>query len=317
MKAQDSTLALAPLCRLFGMTRQAFYKAERAKAKQQVQGALILEMVRSVRRAHRRMGGRKLYHLLKPQWEAHGIQLGRDRFFDLLAGAGLLIRRKRSRRTTYSLPWYRKYPNLIKGLEPTAPHQLWVSDITYVPCPKGFFYLSLITDAYSRKVVGYCLGPTLETRYTLRALLQALEQYKPAKKPLIHHSDRGLQYGSHQYVETLWTHDIAISMSENSDPLENAIAERVNGIIKEEYFDLSRVNDLEQARAMLDRAVYLYNQHRPHLSCNMLTPTQAHEGQGVLSRRWKNYYNAQRKDRTVNLFQDDETGVNYIQDLSS
>lgn len=317
MKAQDPKLALAPLCRLFGMTRQAFYKAERVEAQQRVQGGLILDMVRTVRRVHPRLGGRKLYHLLKPRWEAHGIKLGRDKFFDLLAGGGMLIRRKRSRRTTYSLPWYRKYPNLVRGLDPTGPHQLWVSDITYVPCAKGFFYLSLITDAYSRKVVGHCLGPTLETRYTLQALRQALVQYRPGERPLIHHSDRGLQYGSHQYIQTLWTHDIAISMSENSDPLENAIAERVNGIIKEEYYDLSGVSDLEQARTMLDRAIHLYNEHRPHMSCNMLTPAQAHTHHGALKRQWKNYYNGQRKNTAVNLFQDYERGVNHLQDLSS
>jgi len=185
-----------------------------------------------------RMGTRKLYEKLKPFFKEQKIKIGRDALFDLLSVNGMLIRkRKRRVRTTYSSHWLRKYSNLIKDFAPSASNQLWVSDITYWKIKTGFVYISFITDAYSHKIVGYHVADTLESMKTLQALKMAISGFnrEPEKHfQLIHHSDRGIQYCAHQYINLLKKNNIAISMTENSDPLENPVAERINGIIKED-----------------------------------------------------------------------------------
>ncbi len=187
--------------------------------------------------------------------------------------------------TTNSRHWFKKYSNLVKDIEIDRPDKVWVSDITYLQKEGGFMYLSLITDAYSKKIVGYHIGETLAASHTVKALEMALSN-KDSVEQLIHHSDRGMQYCCHEYVKLLQDHNIEISMTENSDPLENAIAERINGILKQEYFDYKTVYD----QAKLKQAIDLYNRERPHMSCNMLTPEQAHQRTGRLKRHWKNYY---------------------------
>jgi putative transposase len=219
----------------------------------------------------------------------HQLDLGRDALFDLLREHHLLIRsRKRNVQTTFSRHRFKKYKNLIRDFIPLAPNLLWVSDITYIVMADGFGYLSLITDAYSRKIVGYNLSETLEASGSVNALLMALASCEDATN-LMHHSDRGVQYCCNDYVKILTERSIKISMTENGDPLENAIAERVNGILKCELLQ-GKYKSFEDARSSIKKAENIYNTLRPHSSCNMLTPIEAHKKQGELKKHWKNYY---------------------------
>lgn len=238
---------------------------------------MLTEVVK-IRKKHKHMGGRKLLEKLDSFMAEHKIKMGRDAFFDLLQANGLLVRRKKRRIfTTQSSHWYRKYPNKIKGLTPDRPNQLWVSDITYWKIENGNVYISLITDAFSRKIVGYHVADTLDAIETVQALENALEELKEKPTGLVHHSDRGLQYCSTAYVTILNDHDIEISMTENGDPYENALAERVNGILKEEYLYDYSISTLNQARQVLDLVIVLYNEDRPHMSCNYKTPEFVHQ----------------------------------------
>jgi putative transposase len=250
--------------------------------------------VGKLREVHPRMGTRKLYELLEPFMLEHGIKMGRDALFDLLAANKLLVKkRKRNIQTTYSRHWLRKYPNLIKDFIAKAINQLWVSDITYWKInPQKHLYISLITDAYSRKIIGYQVAETMESIESSKALQMALSTLNKTNYPsLIHHSDRGIQYCSGRYVKLLQDYNIKISMTENGDPLENAIAERVNGILKEEYLNHYRVNNLQEAQDCIKQVVETYNSKRPHMSIGNLTPTKVHNNQHIEPKRlWKSYY---------------------------
>lgn len=251
-----------------------------------------------------RLGGRKLHFMLTPLLEHHHISIGRDKLFDMLADNGLLVRRRRRRAiTTDSRHPYHRYPNLVRAMETTAPERLWVSDITYLRTAAEFSYLSLVTDAYSRKIVGYCLYPTLKAEGPLQALDMALGQYS-GNKQLIHHSDRGGQYCCHLYTELLQQKGISISMTEKGDPYENAIAERVNGILKDEFGLDGNFGSFAEAKEAVDKAVQIYNNIRPHASCNYLTPQQAHQLTGKIKKRWKH-----REQVNVNLVQDQRAKV--------
>jgi len=224
--------------------------------------------------------------------QQHGILFGRDALFDLLRDHDLLVRRrKRKAQTTFSKHRFRKYPNQIREFVTLAANQLWVSDITYIVVADQFAYLSLITDAYSRKIVGFYLSKTLEAEGCIKALKMAMGTTKNLEG-LIHHSDRGVQYCCHKYVALLNKASIKISMTENGDPLENAIAERVNGILKEEYL-LQKYACFEDAQKSIAKTVTVYNSLRPHSSCEMKTPNEAHETTGPLIRKWKSYYKKQ------------------------
>lgn len=252
------------------------------------------------------MGARKLYLKLQPFMEAHTIKLGRDGLFDLLATHHLLIRkRKRKIQTTQSLHRFKKYPNQIKDFTPTKPNQLWVSDITYWEIKEKYCYLTLITDAYSHKIIGYQVGESLEAIESIQALRMALSALDGPERHarLIHHSDRGIQYCSNGYVKLLEDYKIEISMTQNGDPLENAIAERVNGIIKEEYLLHHQVSSIQDAREILQQVIQLYNQDRPHMSIGNHTPNQVHEAKSYIrtEKLWKNYY--QSNLALVNLLQ--------------
>jgi putative transposase len=237
--------------------------------------------------------------MLQPFMVTQNIKLGRDGFFKLMKLHGMQIRKHRNViRTTNSYHHFRKYNNLIRELEITHPNYVWVTDITYVNVGKGFKYLWLITDAYSRKIVGYNLSDTLEAKHGIEALQKAINELKDPPNDLIHHSDRGIQYCSNTYTSLLKSSGIKISMTQNGDPLENAIAERINGIIKQEF--LYQIQDESMSiKKRLDTGVNTYNRHRPHMSTNMLTPEQAHQTSGVLKRKWKNYYK-----QPVNLLQE-------------
>lgn len=235
------------------------------------------------------MGGRKLWHIISQQIPTNQ-QIGRDAFFDLLRDQALLVHKRKTRAyTTDSHHWLHKYPNLTKEFIPLRPNQLWVSDITYLRVEKKFLYLFLITDAYSRKIIGWQLSDTIEAHNAVLALNMAISQLPDDHGELIHHSDRGIQYCSLKYVKCLKKHYINISMTENGDPYENAIAERVNGILKTEWlYDMSLKGYVDTKKA-IKSIVGIYNNERPHSSIEMLTPSQAHLMSGELNRRWKSH----------------------------
>jgi len=258
--------------------------------KEEVKAEILLQLVGKERKMMPRIGGRKLLLHIQPHLPAE-LYLGRDSFFEFLRGQGLLIRKRRYRaRTTYSNHWLHKYPNLIREFVPEKAHQLWVSDITYIETNEGFGYLSLITDAYSRKIIGWDLGATLEAKHTVKALQMAINQMPKGIKGVIHHSDRGVQYCCSDYVKVLSKNHFQISMTENSDPRENAIAERVNGILKDEWLNQMKLTSLTHATNQLEQIIRIYNQNRLHSSLGMRTPEYAHNQSGTLKKHWKNYY---------------------------
>ena len=235
----------------------------------------------------------------KKKLNSHQISFGRDYLFDLLSEHKLLIRqRKRKAITTDSRHWMRKYSNLVKGLVITRPEQVWVSDITYIRLNNQWGYLSLITDAYSRKIMGYSFRLDLAAEGCINALKMALTN-RLYNESIIHHSDRGSQYCSHNYIDLLVKNNIAISMTENGDPYENALAERVNGIIKTEFNLYSSSLSFDQTSHQVRKSIESYNQLRPHASCDYLTPTIAHLQSEKLNKRWKNYNRCFNKQKTV------------------
>jgi transposase InsO family protein len=306
MKSGFQHIGLARLCAWFGISRQAYYQNSWKAIDTTIEEELILQEVKQIRKNHRRMGTRKLQDKLQAFMHEHGIKIGRDGLFDLLSANHMLVRkRKRRVQTTNSYHWLRKYPNLIREFVPEAPNQLWVSDITYWKIKDKYVYISFITDAYSHKIVGYHLAETLEAVESIRALKMALSGLESVKYfQLIHHSDRGIQYCSKDYVKLLQGYEIQISMTENGDPLENAIAERVNGIIKEEYLYNYQVNTVKEARELLNVTVALYNTDRPHMSIGNFTPDQIHQSLNPIKteKLWKNYY--RKKQEPVNQLQD-------------
>jgi len=275
------------ICELFGFSRQAWYERKKWLSERQMHEVFILTQAKEIRKEHPRMGAEKLLHLLSDTLQEHEIKYGRDKFYNLLGQHGLLVKRsKPGPKTTNSNHFYRKYPNLIRDLNLKSSGRLWVSDITYIRTEIGFVYLSLITDAYSKKIVGWCLWPDLSSEGALNALKMAIDT-EGVKDGLIHHSDRGIQYCCNDYVNYLNSSEIQISMTENGDPYENAIAERVNGILKSEYGLFNTFIDYQAALQSVNAAVYKYNHKRPHSSCNYMNPIQAHNYNGELEKRWK------------------------------
>lgn len=251
--------------------------------------ALVLMQVTKLRKHQPRCGGRKLYLMLQPFFKEHEIALGRDKFFALLKRGSLLVRKKkRGVYTTQSKHFLYRYPNLVKNMVPLKAHELWVADITYLPLADRFAYLFLITDAYSRKIVGFHLSHDMKVSSAVVALRKALAQ-KPLGALVIHHSDRGLQYCSTEYVQMLKKHRVQISMTENADPYENAIAERVNGILKDELLR-SRYADITCASLHVAHCIAVYNNSRRHSSLNWQVPGEVHCQTGPQIRQWKNYY---------------------------
>jgi transposase InsO family protein len=291
MKQEHPSYTLDGLCRLFGKSRQAYYERLRYVSIKSMEEEVILSLVLAVRKEFPRMGGRKLLIYLASKFESMNIHIGRDGFFELLYRHFLLIRRPRNRKkTTYSDHWMHKYPNLIAGYTPDAPNRLWVSDITYIQMVDGHAYLSLITDAYSHKIVGWKLAPTLASDHTLAALKMALSHLKGNHPELIHHSDRGSQYCCGSYVNMLTRRKIKISMTESGNPLENAIAERVNGILKTEWLNIGRAGTLRESVSYVGKIIDLYNNQRPHQSIGYQVPALVHQTGMETKRKWKNYY---------------------------
>jgi putative transposase len=289
---------LSRLCSLSGYSRQAYYKRRILNQEQPLREELVIQQVTGYRRLQQRLGGRKLHFLLAPFMELHHIHMGRDAFFKLLGRYGLLIKKRRGKpQTTHSGHWMKKHPNLIEKLVTTHSDQLWVSDITYLRLGNDDAFLSLVTDAYSRKIVGFHVSKSLKADGCVQALQMAVSGCAKTEG-LIHHSDRGAQYCCEQYVQQLDGCKISISMTQSGNPRDNAIAERVNGILKMELLE-PVFTDLEAARVAVTQAVNTYNYLRPHSSLSMLTPALVHGRPMKLKRRWKNYYPIRKPGKEV------------------
>ena len=277
MKAVSKTAktcksALSEVCSFFDLTRDAYYKYQKRYRRRERSKAKVIAMVKKERHEQPRVGGRKLYEALQPSFQAAELKIGRDNLFDILREHDMLVKRKKATcRTTYSYHRFYKYNNLVKDMEVTRPNQVWVSDITYIRTVSGFCYLALITDMYSRKILGYDISDSLELAGCLRALQKARRGARPAAG-LVHHSDRGIQYCSNQYVDELKRHGIRISMTEENHCYENAIAERINGILKDEFYLDQVFYSLSHARDAVKNAVKIYNSKRLHLSLDYKTP---------------------------------------------
>lgn len=265
------------ICRKLGMSRQNYYAVRQQRQRQQVEGDLVADLVRQERAAQPRLGVRKLYYLLEETLKEAGVAMGRDRMFEELRARDLLVPRlprqwPKTTRYDPSLPVFR---NEIKGLEVKRANQVWVADLTYVRTSEGFLFLSLITDRYSRKIVGHQTGETLATKETAKALAQALRELPAGVHP-IHHSDRGCQYCSHEYVGALQARGLGISMTEADHCAENAMAERMNGILKQEYGLGASFKTKALARKAIPEAIKIYNTRRPHSMLSNQFPAVVH-----------------------------------------
>lgn len=264
---------MTSLCTTVGISPQAFYKGERERQRKELATEKILDCVAQVRREHTRMGGRKL----KGELAEQGLEVGRDRLFDLLRGHDLLVPPLAKKpKTTNSRHYLPTFSNLISDLEVTKPNQVWVSDLTYLRVGNGFAYLALTMDLYSRKIVGWHCSNSLEAEGCMKALGMALKALPKGETP-IHHSDRGSQYCCHAYVDLLRSHGLSISMTEVNHCYENAHAERLNGILKQEYHLDFRFASLAQAKAATARAVVAYNTGRPHASLGYRKPAEVYD----------------------------------------
>ena len=281
-------IGVSGACELLGVTKQAWYSYHQRSFEQAMDYDRLLECILQIRQDLPGSGGRKLQHVLKRDY---GIDIGRDSLFSLLREQNLLIKQRiRRTRTTFSDHGLRVYPDLRRDFEPTGINQLWVADITYIWLGKeeGFHYLFLITDAYSKKIVGWSVADNMRHENAVAALRMALKQCRRGDRP-IHHSDKGLQYCAKAYVAILNLRKMPISMTEGYDPRNNGIAERVNGILKEEFLKYENVN-ADNLKETLQRIIGIYHTRRPHLSLGMLTPEQVHNGEMPGRKLWKKYY---------------------------
>lgn len=289
-------------CRILGVSRQAVYQHRQRQLQRTRELASLLQWVQSYRMLMPRLGGRKLYSLLKARLVQHGIKLGRDGFFGFLREQDLLVKPKRNyTKTTWSRHWMRKHPNRLKEAPPpSAPEQVLVADITYVKSREGTHYLSLVTDAYSRKIMGYHLSDDMSTTEVVKALHMATHRRSYCGK-MIHHSDRGLQYCAAQYQQALCKAHISPSMTDGYDCYQNALAERVNGILKGEFL-LHRCNTFDELKELVDESVRIYNEVRPHLSLKMQTPQAVHEQYGLIQQKESQIQPVSGSEKTVNVF---------------
>jgi len=269
---QTGIASMSEVCACFHLKRDAFYKFKRRWKQSSAVESKVIQLVKEERKEQPRVGTRKLHSALNNDFCDANLKIGRDRLFNILRENNMLVKRKRAyAKTTNSYHHFHKYNNLIKELEITRPNQVWVSDITYIRTVKGFCYLALITDLYSRKIIGHDISDSLELAGCLRALKKALWHTKPAAG-LIHHSDRGVQYCSNMYVNELKRKGIDISMTEENHCYENAVAERVNGILKDEFYLDQCFFSTAHAKRATKNAIKLYNNKRLHLSLGYKTP---------------------------------------------
>ena len=268
--------SLSEVCALFDLKRDAYYKYIKRYETKLEQEKKIVKLVSLRRKTVPRTGCRKLHRYLQPEFERAKLKIGRDRLFSVLRDNKMLVKpKKTSCRTTNSYHHFHKYNNLIKDFVPTKVNQVWVTDITYIRTVNGFCYLALVTDVFSRKIVGYDISDSLELLGALRALKKAL--YKADVSELIHHSDRGVQYCSHQYTGELLRRGIKISMTEDNHCYENAIAERVNGILKDEFYLYQTFYNTKHSKIAVKNAIKIYNNERLHLSLDFKTPNSVYK----------------------------------------
>ncbi|MGS0743149.1 IS3 family transposase [Glaciimonas sp. GG7] len=270
-------MSITKACQLLGISRQTYYKRIGAQVALAARNSTVQSMVTQVRLKQPRIGTRKLHYLLKDRIAEAGIKLGRDGLFRSLRMSHMLVKPKRSyHKTTDSRHWMFKHPNLIKDApKPGMAEQLWVADITYIDTRETTAYLSLVTDAHSRKIMGHHLHPTLHTDGVAKALKMALKK-RATDQQLIHHSDRGLQYCSAAYQRLHQSHDVLCSMTDGYDCYQNALAERINGIIKNEFLTV-KPDNFAQAAIMIDQSIQTYNHERPHLALQYKTPDAVHQ----------------------------------------
>jgi len=283
---EEKEETIVSACELFGVSRQVYYRSKQSMFRRQSMAVKVVELVLSVRQQMPRIGTRKLYYLLRDQLNEIGV--GRDKLFAILKANHMQIRPKKNyRKTTDSYHRFRKHKNLIESVIPQKPEQVWVSDITYIGSRGNHRYLALVTDAYSKKIVGYDLSSSLSAKGAIKALKMGLKQRSYKAHDLIHHSDRGLQYCCDDYQEVLTKKNIKCSMTESYDPCANAVAERVNGIIKHEFnleeFDVK----LSIMQSLVKDSIEIYNTKRPHLSCQMKTPEQMHKQSSIQIKTYK------------------------------
>lgn len=261
-----------------GYSRQNVYKQIKEAAQQKNVVQQVKQLIDQQRRLLSRCGTKKLYHLIKGELHALGLKVGRDKLFDIMRHYGLLISpAKRYVQTTMSKHWLRKWPNLIKEQKITHADQVWVSDITYLKTQQGTCYLNLVTDMFSRKIVGYAVADNMEAETMAAALKMAITNRLNPTQITIHHSDRGVQYCSKEYAELTADNNIQLSMTENGDPYENALAERMNRTLKEEFGLYRQMENLQQAKLLVTEGIKLYNSKRPHLALRMSTPDEVYK----------------------------------------
>lgn len=273
-------------CNLFGVDRQVYYRNIKRKSVKESKAIEVVSMVLDIRKSMPRLGAKKSYHLLKNQLKP--LKIGRDKLFNILRANHLLIQPKRSYHiTTNSHHHFRKHKNQVLNLEINRPDQVWVSDITYIGRRENPCYLSIITDAYSKKIMGHYVADNMNTESSALALRMAIKQRKSKEVPLIHHSDRGLQYCAKDYQKILRKNGILASMTQNSDPYENAVAERINGILKQEFMIDKHNLKLKIMKSLVKQSIDTYNELRPHYSNYMLTPNQMHLQNTIKMRTYK------------------------------
>lgn len=271
---------------MIGVTRQVYYRRNWSESKNRDKSKKAIELVNSIRLSMPRLGTKKLYYLLRE--DLNSLNIGRDKLFDILRANKMLIKPVRSYHiTTNSHHRFYKHKDLIRNIEYTRPEQVWVNDITYIGSRNNHQYLALITDAYSKKIVGYEVSDSLDADIIINAFKMALKQRKYKSNPLIHHSDKGIQYCSNEYQELLSKNNILVSMTERYDPYSNAIAERVNGILKQEFKIERNKLDLMERKLLIKEVIEIYNTKRPHYSCYMKTPEQMHKQEEIKIRRYK------------------------------
>lgn len=283
---EETKETLVSTCRLFGVNRQVYYRRKKATRKKLETAKKVVSLVQEVRLKMPRIGTRKLYYLLEDRLKELGV--GRDKLFAILRANHMLVKPARNyRKTTDSYHRFRKHKNLIAQITPSRPEQVWASDITYLGKNGTYQYLALITDLYSKKIVGYDVSTSLAADSAIRALRMGLKQRAYKEKKLIHHSDRGLQYCCDDYQKILKKGNVRCSMTELYDPYANAVAERVNGILKQEFL-LDKYNTrLSVMKEMVRNSIQIYNQLRPHQSCYMKTPEQMHKQSEIKIRTYK------------------------------
>lgn len=288
---------MTALCDLFGKSKQAYYQYDDQRVMSRVaMRSFALDYANEIRAIDPGIGILKLWYMYQCKFRGERDILGRDLFYDLLVEHGMKVRLKiRKPRTTDSSHGLPVFPNLIIELIPTRPNQIWVSDITYIELKQedtkpSFCYLSVVLDAYTRQIVGWCVGDTLATKHPLQALEMALHRLEGCDDiDLIHHSDRGVKYASSAYVNILTSRGIKISMTENGNPKENPQAERINNTIKNELLKGIVFTNIEQVVSALMVKIPFYNNERPHMSLDMATPSQAEAFTGEIHKRWHCY----------------------------